>query len=147
MEIFNNVNDIKTYIIIAYPDSSLASNYNTDTQYPETEMIKECESFFYYEVLNWCGCGCSDLAKKTIRDYLEIVRCRHATNRRGTFDRQLKDRFGVTTIYESDLLLCLAYTLDAAGFTEHGSSIGSAWLTEEGEMFLWLLKQNAELDS
>lgn len=34
------------------------------------------------------------------------------------------------------LLLCLAYALDAAEFTEHGSSINRAWITDKGEVFL-----------
>lgn len=44
-----------------------------------------------------------------------------------------------------DCYYVFAYTLDAIGLTEHGSGIGSAWLTEEGEMFLWLLNQNEKL--
>ena len=55
-------------------------------------------------------------------------------------------RFGVESVYDNELLLCFAYAMDAAEFTEHGSSIGGAWITEEGEMFLWLLEQNKELD-
>ena len=54
-------------------------------------------------------------------------------------------RFGVESVYDNELLLCLAYTMDAAGFTEHGSSIGGAWISEEGEMFLWLLERDEEL--
>ena len=55
------------------------------------------------------------------------------------------DKFGVKYVYDDKLLLCLAYTLDAAGFTDHGSSISGAWLTDEGKMFLWLLEQNRNI--
>ena len=66
----------------------------------------------------------------------------------GNWERRkerLCEKFGVDNVYDNNLLLCLAYTLDAAELTEHGSSIGGAWLTEEGRMFLWLLEQNEEL--
>jgi hypothetical protein len=55
------------------------------------------------------------------------------------------ERFGVQTVYDNELLLCLAYTLDAAEFTEHGSGIGGAWITSEGKMFLWLLENEKDV--
>lgn len=58
---------------------------------------------------------------------------------------KLKKRFGVTSVHDNELLLSLVYTLDAAGFTEHGSSIGCAWPTKEGKMFLWLLEKDQDL--
>lgn len=133
-----NVNEIKDYIIKTYPDSCLAYNYNNS--YYEELLIEECENFFYYERLNWCGCGDPDIAKRVIRDYLEVIKDKFDNN--VTFE----NKFGVKSVYDNDLLLCLAYTIDAAGFTEHGSSISGAWLTEEGKMFLWLLQQNKDIN-
>lgn len=135
-----NVNEIKNYIIKKYPDSCLAYNYNEKYYYDE-RLIKECEDFFYYEKLNWCGCGDPETAKRVIRDYLEIV-----DNNSDEKRKELKNRFGAEYVYDNELLLCLAYTLDAVEFTEHGSSVGGAWLADEGKMFLWLLKHNEELD-
>lgn len=133
-----NVNEIKDYIIKTYPESCLAYNYNDS--YSEELLIEECEDFFYYEKLNWCGCGDPDMAKAVIRDYLEAVKAK--------FDSKVdfKEKFGVISVYDNRLLLCLAYALDAAGFSEHGSSISGAWLTNEGKMFLWLLEQNKDID-
>lgn len=133
-----NVNEIKDYIIKTYPDSCLAYNYNSS--YYEELLIEECEKFFYYEKLNWCGCGDPDIAKRVVRDYLEVI------NNKFDSDVTFEKKFGVDLVYDNDLLLCLAYTIDAAGFTEHGSSISGAWLTDEGKMFLWLLQQNKELN-
>ena len=42
--------------------------------------------------------------------------------------------------------MALAYAMDAAGFTDHGSSIGGAWLTDEGKMFLFVLRNNKEVE-
>lgn len=118
-----DINTIKDYIIKKYPDSSLAYNYNRN-YYCDEELMEECENFFYYEKLCWCGCGDPDSAKKVIKEYFRAVKARRVD-------------------VNNDLVLCLAYTMDAAGLTDHGSSIRGAWLTDEGEMFLWLLEQNS----
>jgi len=146
--------DIKQYIIKMYPDSTFIINYANIDDFDE--LRDGCEEFFYDEFLSWCSCGASMIVKKTIRDYLQLIQLdfTQLTRHRGGYNISLDDlhakwreRFGVNTIYENELLLCLAYTLDAAGFTDHGSSISNAWLTDEGEMFLWLLNHNTALDS
>ena len=134
-----NVTDIKDYIIAHYPDSCLAYNY-TDS-YSEEQLIEVCEEFFYYEKLKWCGCGDPDTAKQIVKNYLTAIK-----NRRMDNSESLRKYFNVRSVYDNDLLLCLAYTIDAAEFTEHGTSIGGAWLTDTGEMFLWLLNHNKSLD-
>lgn len=148
-----DINEIKDYIIKKYPNSCLACNYNE--YYYDEQLIKECEDFFYYEKLNWCGCGSPEIVKKTIRDFLRIL----YDNKKELLDNKMRnwdwnrrdenfqERFGVKSVYDNELLLCLAYTLDAAEFTEHGSGIGGAWIDIEGEMFLWLLNQNEDLDN
>lgn len=99
---------------------------------------------FYFKKLNWCGCGAPALALKTVRDYLNVT-----SNMYDNYENRCKMRkqlFGVNTVYDNGLLLCLAYTLNAAELTEHGSSVGGAWLTEEGEMFLWCLNHIQNID-
>lgn len=134
-----DINYIKDYIIKNYPDSCLAHNC-ANISYVDPE---ECEDFFYYEKLNWCGCGLPDVAKMTVRDFLWALHgdVDHWEKR----EERFLEKFGVKDVYENNLLLCLAYALDAAELTEHGGSIGGAWLTEEGRMFLWLLEQNEDL--
>lgn len=144
-----SIKEIANYIITHYPDSCLAMNYCKE--YITDISLEECEDFFYYEKLNFCGCGSPSTAKICIRDYLKIVNDYHESKEdfKEAYKQErdsLQKRFGVTSTYDSELLLCLAYTLDAAGFTEHGSGIGSAWLTKEGKMFLWLLERNEELN-
>ena len=60
--------------------------------------------------------------------------------------KKFKEAFGVDDIYGNPLLMVLAYAMDAAGFTDHGSSIGGAWLTDEGKMFLYVLRNNKEVE-
>ncbi len=133
------INKIKDYIIKTYPESCLAYNYD-DTYYDE-QLIEECENFFYYERLNWCGCGDPNAVKTTVRNFLQAIEMKNSDSS----DIGFQKYFNVHSVYDNDLLLCLAYTMYAAGFTDHGSSIGGDWLTEEGKMFLWLLCQNKEL--
>jgi hypothetical protein len=138
-------NTITNYIIEHYPESCLACNNAGRTSWCDRE---ELEDFFYYEKLNWCGCGDPDIAKTAIKDYLQCVYDWQNDKSADSYinDRKrFKERFGVESVYDDRLLLCLAYELDAARLTDHGSSIGGAWLTEEGKMFLWLLNQNEEL--
>lgn len=110
--------------------------------------VEDCEEFFYDYKLRWCGCGDPGVAKRAVRDFLAIL-YDFGKDADKNFDtaykrklRNLKERFGVESVYDNELLLCLAYTLDAADLAEHGSGISGAWLTREGEMFLWALNQS-----
>lgn len=76
---------------------------------------------YYFDMLDWCGCGRPWEAMLEIAKFLE--------------GRQKKEPFP-----EGPLSLCLAYELDRAGFTEHGTGIYGCWLTEEGEQFLGLIR-------
>lgn len=145
-----NIEEISDYIINKYPDCCLAYNIK-NINYDDNQLIKECEDFFYYEKLDWCECGDPDLAKETIRDYMRIIYDFHnlVDNHNMAYERKIRnfnDRFGFNSIYDNCFALCFAYAIDAAGLTEHGSSIGGAWLTNEGKMFLWLLNQNKILN-
>lgn len=111
-------------------------SYNVDNGF-ETEF-KALIDYFYYSRLNWCGCGDPDLAKETVRKFLDAHR--DFDNRQ----KKLQTYFGVEYVFENALLECLAYTMDAAEFTEHGTSIFGAWLTEDGEDFLYCLEHAKE---
>ena len=149
-----NVNEIKDYIIKKYPDSCLAENIKHYNYYGK-ELMEACEDFFYYEKLHWCGCGQPEKAKKVIKDFLSILNIVSDEWKLPSKEQDelyrlrreaFKNRFGVEYIYDNELLLCFAYAMDAAGFTEHGGGIGGAWIDTEGEMFLWLLEHNEELN-
>jgi hypothetical protein len=127
---------ISDYITKKYPQSCVASNSSHDAD--------ECRKFFHYEKLKWCGCGSPEDALKPVQKILRILN--EYRKFKGTAEEAYNEKckmfereFGVNSIYDNELLLCLAYTLDAAGLTEHGSSIGGAWISDEGEMFLYLL--------
>lgn len=144
-----NLENITKHIMERYPNSCVAANYDGFCE----PTLEDCADFFYYEKLKWCGCGDPDMAKRVVRDYLRILNeddlyYKKTNNANNAYSRKCKmfsERFGVQTVYDNELLLCLAYTLDAAEFTEHGSGIGGAWITSEGKMFLWLLENEKDV--
>ena len=113
-------------------------SYNVDHCF-ETEL-ETLMDYFYYERLNWCGCGNPEEAQTAILNFLDAHE--EFDNR----EEKLKKYFGFKYVYDNPLLLCFAYTMDAAGFTEHGTSIGGAWLTEDGEDYLYCLRLWAKME-
>lgn len=97
--------------------------------------------YYWYEKLNWCGCGCPDAAMRVIANYLEVASIRDLEASK----KKHEEYFGGSE-YDDDLYLCLMYSLDAAGFTEHGSSIYSAWPEKDGEYFLWAIREADKRD-
>ena len=148
------------YIIENYPDSCLAYNYNCDyiNKADNEFLLDECNNFFFYEILNTCGCGRPDDTTSVIKDILNIINDYY--NETQNYNREeiniahdkkikrLNSLCGVeikdNTNYDG-LIQFVLYMLDHAGFLEHGSSIGGAWLTDLGRMFLYVLN-NVELD-
>ena len=104
---------------------------------PELQAILK---YYYYYKLNWCGCGCPEDAMRTVAKYLKAKSYNYPEN-----DKKMKEFFDGKD-EDDDLILCLAYTMDAAGFTEHGSSIYSCWLTDDGKYFLWAIEEAIKQD-
>lgn len=136
------IQTIISYIIEKYPKSCLAVNLmkpRSGIKPTAEEVVK----FFYTERLEWCTCGDPQVACDCIKNYLSALNIKTG-DRQSDMDTRhaaLKEHFGVEWVYDNPLLLCLAYTLDTAKFTEHGTGIGGAWLTDEGKMFLYALEE------
>ena len=69
--------------------------------------------------LEWCGCGEPEAVDRMMLAYLES---------RAVEDWPKPAPAGVS----KDAALLLAYLADDLGWTEHGPSIGGAWLTDDG---------------
>ena len=95
----------------------------------------EIVKFYYFEKLGWCGCGCPSVVLETIAKYLESVELPYEQR-----DAKMKEYFPPNG-EENELVMCLAYTLDKAGFTDHGTSIFSCRLTDDGKRFLRAIKE------
>lgn len=83
--------------------------------------------------LGWCGCGNPEEVDRIMLAYLE--------SRSGDTWPKPKPKD-----LSSDTILLLTYLADDLGWTEHGSSIASSWLTDDGKEALVNLKAAAELD-
>lgn len=97
--------------------------------------------FYWYEVLKWCGCGTPETALMAIASYLEL-QDRDIKDHESyiKWKNEIKEAFSPDGD-ENGLYQCLAYSLDSAEFTEHGSSICACWLTEDGKYFLWAIRE------
>lgn len=152
-----SVGGIIKYLTEYCPDSCFAINYKN--KYPFDDYDKELYDYFRYEVLNWCGCGTPEEADKEVLKYLNLIDERfilsdnpndhyeYIANFSSWYDQYkstCKEYFGCETIYDNPLLLCLAYTMDAAGFSEHGSGIGGAWITGRGKIYRYAIQKHLE---
>lgn len=150
---------IAKYIIENYPDSCLSCNYDFSDNIDKSDdefLLEECKNFFFYEILNTCGCGRPDDTSSVIKDILNIINDYEKQNGNDKdfnviYDKkqnrlahlcgtEIKDN----TNYDG-LIQFVLYMLDSAGFLEHGSGIWGAWLTDLGRMFLYVLN-NVELE-
>jgi hypothetical protein len=88
--------------------------------------------------LGWCGCGDQDRLVELLVSYLGALTLRDGAStlpdaeRRALWDESYRrvDALG------SDVAMLLGWACDRAGWTEHGSSIGGAWLTDKGRRTL-----------
>lgn len=65
---YADINNIADYIIRNYDHSCLAFNGKDSG-----DLRQDCEDFFYYEKLNWCGCGAPEDVKREILKYFTIL--------------------------------------------------------------------------
>lgn len=143
---------IHNFIRDEYPDSCIAENEKINgfdpNGIPVYEIIKECSEFFLYEILGFCGCGCPEISIEAVCDYLDIIDLRHTEsddklNRYANFDKArqlLQEKFHAKYVSDDPMLQFMAYTLDDADLTDHGSSINGAWITDLGRMCKYVLR-------
>ena len=81
----------------------------------------------------FCGCGQPESAVERLRD---LLRWHHRENG-GYKGRE-------AAVNDAGFEMLLLYFLDHMGLTEHGGSVGGAWLTAEGEGVLGALERLGE---
>lgn len=148
---------IVNYLTKCFPDSCFAYNYEHCNNNFYDDINEELYKYFRFEVLNWCGCGAPEEADKQVVKYLNLIdipwRDKYDTylenikdhNRKSEESKKMcKEYFDCESIYDNPLLLCLAYSMDSAGFTEHGSSIGGAWIEDRGRIYRYAIMKHLE---
>lgn len=89
-----------------------------------SEVVNELFNLF-----DFCPCGAPWEVATYIRDYLTEI----------SKDRDKRDNLKQDAAYWMAAYLC-----DAHGLTEHGGSVGGAWITEYGKWWLEKLKSYEE---
>lgn len=153
---------IASWIIKYYPDSAFTYNnkkYLEDTDMTENIDVLDIVNFFAQDVLGLCVCGDTEITYKVLKAILEAQETFHndldslanmsANERKYLMSanemRNIELGNLCNTSMENEnyygLIQFVWYILDNKGFLEHGSSIGGAWLTEQGKMFLYALQE------
>ena len=132
-----NIKEIKDYIIQNYWGGGIKwENVTTDE-----DAIDKCIDFFYHSRLDIDSKHDTVIVKNCLRKYLSAIGKEVPSER----SAMLQVGIGVRDVIENEILLSLAYTLDTLGITEHSNWIGSARLTKEGEILLWLLNHDKDI--
>lgn len=112
------------------------------TPYPEAEAERIHAA--YFERWKFCGCGDPEAVAELVRDVLAAIEQRWEASQAepevwGPASQSAYEeceRALQALIPNKVLTEFVLYSLDAWGYLEHGSNIGGAWLTEEGEQIL-----------
>ena len=101
---------------------------------PELQKLEEEWSDTVFNDIGLCGCGDPDAVLDMIQEFLE--------KRKGPeweWDAQVE----FAKAHPEELMLFLEYILDGKGYTEHGSCVMGAWLTDKGKRLLELLQMDS----
>ena len=85
------------------------------------------------EELGWCGCGSPDDVDRMMLAYLTNINERWTT-RKDEGDPHYGWR--ATPGLSEDAETLIQYIADSLDWTEHGGSVGGAWLTDDGRLAL-----------
>lgn len=107
----------------------------SDSDY-ELEPTEKC-----CEIMGWCACGMPEKAVEALVQYLKAVEW--AWEDRMERGSDVAEKAGIPN---DGLFYLVAYIADERGLTEHGGSVGGAWLTDKGRDFIKLAEQIEQED-
>ena len=140
------LSEIAEYVVEHNQDCCMYYNNNVvkgcREDWYEESLIEPLMDYYMFEELGLCGCGVPEGTYEAIRLYLQIRKNWYEdkieyveVNRRYLTDLHIDDADEL----QSGILQFMMYVLDDIGFTDHGSSIGGCWLTDDGERLLTVL--------
>lgn len=140
------LSEIAEFVVEKYPDCCMASNNVVSKgcreDWYEEYLIDELMSFFSYEIMDMCGCGCPEDTYELIRRVLNV---RYDWYIDKIEYEEIKKRYKEDLHLDTEdtlhygALQFVLYILDSSGILNHGSSIGGCWLTDLGKMYLTVL--------
>lgn len=123
-------------VAINYNEIKTTFEYDTlDTE----EALSYFRSYFYFEILNFCGCGSPiGILDEVILPLLD------------DFNYGPYENFNHRTAEDDDiskpLIEFFLHYFDALGLTNHGSSVGGSWLEESGRMWREVLRRSKGME-
>lgn len=103
------------------------------------EALSYFRSYFYSEILNFCGCGSPiSILDEVILPLLDEFDYGPYEN----FNRRTAEKGGIS----EPLIEFFLHYLDALDLTNHGSSVGGSWLEESGKMWREVLRRSKGMD-
>ena len=111
----------------------LLDTFDSDPK-ANTDMILDyAVEVFLSEICNFCGCGCN---AKLLRYILKFLECFNYDNEGLMLSKKLFDKeFSHPLMSDDDMWVSyefLAKWVDSIGLSDHGTSVCSSWLTDEG---------------
>ena len=103
------------------------------------EALSYFRSYFYFEILDFCGCGSPiSILDEVILPLLD------------EFDYGPYENFNRRTAEDDDisepLIEFFLHYFDALDLTNHGSSVGGSWLEESGKLWREVLRRSKGMD-
>lgn len=148
--------EIMQFVIKTYTDGCASYNWRNNDylniinnkrdieDYEIDNIIEESLNEFIFTDLDLCGCGSPESTYEVIRLILIAQNQTDWDNKQNSFNKICGLNMALNDNYDG-LIQFVLYILDSHEFLEHGGSIGGAWLTEKGKLFLDLLNMWNEI--
>ena len=111
----------------------LLNTFDSDPKVNADMILDYAVEVFLFEICNFCGCGCN---AKLLRYILKFLECFNYDNEGRMLDKKLFDKeFSHPLMSDNDMWVSyefLAKWVDSIGLSDHGTSVCSSWLTDEG---------------
>lgn len=145
-----SLQEIINFIITKYPESNFSKAYlDLDEGFAhcfDESIIDSLEHFFCCEVLNLWGCGYPEKTSRMLKALLQIMRDYKGAG----YDIIHENIYAMcnmpiarnsySTLYEG-LIQYVQSTLVMTGMLTYDVTVSTAWLTDLGEILLWVLNK------
>ena len=111
----------------------LLDTFDSDPKANTDIILDYAVEVFLSEICNFCGCGCN---VRLLRYILKFLECFNYDGEGLMLRKKLFDKgFSHPLMSDSDMWVSyefLAKWVDSIGLSDHGTSVYSSWLTDEG---------------
>lgn len=120
----------------------LLDTFDRDPKANADMILDYAVEVFLSEICNFCGCGCND---KLLRYILKFLECFNYDGEGKILSKELFDKgFSHPLMSDEDMWVSyefLAKWVDSIGLSDHGTSVYSSWLTDEGLTWREILRR------